>query len=494
MSHSKTIVRHPAPRSEGGVGGYDCQFIEPLHDQLQVKCPVCLCVLRSPHMVGCCGYSFCKECIATIKANKKTCPLCNEDFVNVLPDKRLNRVLNMLRVSCVHEKLGCEWQDELGKMEEHLNSSPSPEQKLFGCVYTKVKCDDCDTWIERRKVMDHLYECGMQPYSCDYCHQYQSSREDVTVNHWMVCPCRPISCPNECGVYPERQHMKTHLSNQCEEAVMACEFSSVGCVTDIRRKDMQEHLTKDVVHHLTLQMCYYRDGFARLENQLQECVTRMDHLEKENARLKSTLTLREEDANMVFNKVNASSVNSTALNVAQIMTKRRHSNTGVEDKKQWMDEIEAIKSLVCVAPIHFTIHSVSSLQRHQGKWVSAPFYTHAQGYRMCLKVYPNGYATSEGSEVTLYVCIMKGKYDKLLKWPFKGLVVLQLLDQKSGTDHLVRTVDFHEGLNEKFSGRVQDSDMTGGWGILKFASIAELVPKYLRNDCLQIRVDRVQIR
>ena len=491
-------------------GGYDCHFIEPLHEQLQTKCPVCLCVLRSPHMVDCCGYSFCEECITIIQDKKSTCPLCNENFMNVLPDKRLNRVLNMLRVSCVHETLGCEWQDELGRLEMHLNKSPSPEHKLFGCAYTKVRCEECDDWMERNKMRDHLGECGMQPYSCDYCHQYQSTREDVTVNHWMVCPCRPVSCPNECGTYPERQHINTHLTNECKEALVACEFACIGCNSNIQRKDMEQHLIKDIVHHLTIQTRYYRSGFARLENQLQQCVKRMDYLEKENARLISSLTLREKDADMAFNVVNPNKVNSSALNVMQIMKKmdgQNHTNTsgigdkrlnnisGVEeDKKQWIDEIEAIRSLVCVAPIQFTLHSVSSLQRRQGKWISSPFYTHTQGYRMCLKVYPNGYASSQGSEVTMYVCIMKGKYDKLLKWPFTGLVLLQLLDQKSGTDHLVRTITFHEGLNEKFSGRVKDCDMSGGWGILDFASIAGLVPKYLHNDCLQIRVERVQIK
>ncbi len=441
-------------------GGYDCSFIKSPHEQLQTNCSICLCILCDPHIVDCCGYSFCHACIKVVQETNKPCPLCNRLFSTVIPDKRLHRTLKAMQVCCTHKNSGCDWRGELGDIKDHLNEHPSTENKMSGCGFIKLKCDYCDMRMERKQIVHHqLDECQRRPYSCDYCHNYQSSFEDLTINHWPVCPSRPIPCPNQCGTYPERQYLERHLSRECPDAVVKCAFHHVGCGVFVKREDMQNHLKEGVGTHLLLQSQFYQDQLSKLESKLTDCEFKIAHLEEENKKLKLNLAYQS---------------NATSL-----------------DPKEGVTELEELKSLICIAPLQFTVHSISGLQQGK-KWLSSPFYTHAQGYKMCLKVYPFGHSTSMGSDLSMYVCIMKGHYDDLLKWPFRGSVTVRLTDQKFNEDDIIHTIHFSKDVSENFSGRVR-AKVSGGWGMLKFVALNELSPKYLQNDSLQIGVDAVKL-
>jgi hypothetical protein len=79
-------------------GGFDCVFVEEASEQLQTKCAICLCILKHPYLVDCCGTSFCQTCIEPIKQSDKPCPHCNVAFTTCIPDKRLQRTLNDMKV------------------------------------------------------------------------------------------------------------------------------------------------------------------------------------------------------------------------------------------------------------------------------------------------------------------------------------------------------------------------------------------------------------
>lgn len=237
---------HNVAEQEKDGNGHDCHFVESPHHQLQTKCSVCLCVLKDPYMVDCCGYSFCHTCIKTVQDCEKPCPLCNEHFT-AYPDKRLNRILKSMKVYCANAEAGCDWQGELGALSGHLNKNPSIDRKVVGCIYAEVTCDYCGVLMERRHLSHHhLEDCQHRPYSCDYCYDYQSTCENVIVNHWPVCPSRPMSCPNECGVYPERKNFQRHLSEECQVAIIKCHYCGVGCEVMVERKNMEAHLVTNV--------------------------------------------------------------------------------------------------------------------------------------------------------------------------------------------------------------------------------------------------------
>ena len=56
--------------------GHECEFVERPPKQFQSECSICLLILRVPHLISCCGQSFCEACIGRIREDGKPCPLC----------------------------------------------------------------------------------------------------------------------------------------------------------------------------------------------------------------------------------------------------------------------------------------------------------------------------------------------------------------------------------------------------------------------------------
>ncbi|XP_044275572.1 TNF receptor-associated factor 1-like [Varanus komodoensis] len=57
------------------------------------------------------------------------------------------------------------------------------------------------------------------------------------------------------------------------------------------------------------------------------------------------------------------------------------------------------------------------------------FYTSRYGYKLRLKLFLNGDGTGAGTHLSVFLVLMKGEYDFLLKWPFRHKVTFTLLDQ-----------------------------------------------------------------
>ena len=141
-----------------GKGGYDCDFVTP---PKSLECPVCLLTLRDPHVISCCGNEFCQVCIERVQSDGKPCPLCSEPKFTTFLHKKLVREINALVVRCPQKELGCDWEGELGQLEQHLNP-PSPDS---GCGYVMVECvNQCGAHVQRQMLQEHEMEtCPKRP-------------------------------------------------------------------------------------------------------------------------------------------------------------------------------------------------------------------------------------------------------------------------------------------------------------------------------------------
>ena len=233
-------------------GGYECEFVQRPPEVIQTECSICLQVLKEPHMISCCGHNFCKPCIKRVEKDGKSCPLCNEVGFSLMHNKGLERSLRELEVHCTNRKVGCEWVGKLGVLEQHLNVNPELEKQLEGCGIVEAKCvhANCGQFFQRRFLGNHQAdECPKRPFSCDYCREYESIFEDVAYNHYPVCKCYPISCPNNCTLYAiERQNLQHHLDEDCPLQVVHCDFQYAGCEAKLPRKDMPAHLAENYSH------------------------------------------------------------------------------------------------------------------------------------------------------------------------------------------------------------------------------------------------------
>lgn len=61
--------------------------------------------------------------------------------------------------------------------------------------------------------------------------------------------------------------------------------------------------------------------------------------------------------------------------------------------------------------------------------ISSPFYTSQFGYKLQASVFLNGNGSGENTHVSVYIKILPGEFDALLKWPFSHSVAFTLFDQ-----------------------------------------------------------------
>ena len=226
--------------------GFDCEFVEEPPKYLQTHCLFCLLILREPYQVTCCGKSFCKECITKIRGRSRICPACRQDKCEIFPNQGLQQPLYGFAVFCSNKERGCVWEGELGQLDQHINSNPAKEKQLVGCGFINIACLFCDRPHLRREVEC----CPKRPFTCSMCNAYKSTYEDVVNSHAPVCKCRPVECPNSCGIQNlQRPQLENHVSRQCPLTYVKCD---AGCDAKVYRKDLASHLTDNLVIHMSL--------------------------------------------------------------------------------------------------------------------------------------------------------------------------------------------------------------------------------------------------
>ena len=412
--------------------GFDCKFIKDPPEAIQSECPVCLQIIRDPFQATCCGSGYCRVCIEQIEAKNNPCPSCKQTEFNIFEDKRLKRSLYTLHVYCSHQSQGCEWTGELGHFDNHLNLKPSTEKQLEGCQYTKLQCLHCSELVQRSDIPVHqTVECPKRPFRCEYCKIFVSNYKDVTINHWPVCGYYPAQCPNNCGKIIQIQFLENHIMNNCPLTVIDCDFKYAGCEVNLPRKDMSKHLKslESMAAHLSLQAVYQRE------------------LERENKNLVSQVAKLNQD-----------------LQHLQISTP--------------------------MCPIEITMPNFRHHKEANDIWCSMPFYSHPKGYKLYLRIFANGIEGSEGTHLSVGIALMKGEYDKQLKWPFRFGFKIELLSQNGDEDHYTKKLDAPPP-HLQLGARVQQEERAkAGCGIKDFITHTKL-SKYIKCDCIEIRVHKL---
>lgn len=128
-------------------------------------------------------------------------------------------------------------------------------------------------------------------------------------------------------------------------------------------------------------------------------------------------------------------------------------------------------------------------------WYSPGFYTSRGGYKIALKVFPNGDSKGHGTHLSLYVSFMSGEYDDLIEWPFRGEIKVKLLNQAENSDHHKGIIEYNRGQGQG-NRRVTGSVYGVGYGQAQFISHRGLIAArrgchYLCNDTIYFRVKAV---
>ena len=474
---------------------------------------------------------MCSECVERIKKEGKPCPLCNKTDFSFMRDYGLERYMKEFEVRCSHVKDGCEWRGKLGEFEQHLNRNPSPENQLDGCQFVGVECKYvCGGWYRRCDVSVHQIEhCMKRPYSCGYCQVHESTFKEVTDIHYAVCPKYPVVCPNECRHDPfERQEIEGHLKDDCTLTKVSCPLHYAGCEVELPRKDMPEHM-EDTVTHLTLLANVTLKENQELKEVVGKKNQQIDEMAQEVHELRQRMTASEAETRKSFAGLRLKEVvgkkNQQIDEMAQEVHELRQRMTAseAETRKSFAGLRQSFAGLrQSFAGLRQSVHnkvdrevvqelktSVQQLTFHKvGLPISfrvrqenvhlPPFYTHSHGYKFCIYVVPQGNQNGKGTHVSIYTHLMKGPFDDHLKWPFRGGITIQIVNQDGDHDHVEETIHYNDDTPDNNAGRVTDKERANGWGKHKFLGHTDLrynaiMTQYLKDDIIIVRVVRVKI-
>ena len=77
----------------------------------------------------------------------------------------------------------------------------------------------------------------------------------------------------------------------------------------------------------------------------------------------------------------------------------------------------------------FKITDIAAKVKNKTEWYSDPFYTGTTGYRMHLRVDVGGDGNNEGTHCSIFLRLIRGRYDDAMSWPLKIYLQVTLLNQ-----------------------------------------------------------------
>ena len=426
-----------AVRPNKNHSGYDCEFVEAPPKWVPTECSVCLLILKEPCIVSCCGHKFCRACIEQVENSKKPCPLCNAPDFTFMRELALQRsLLNDFEVYCSYKKEGCDWKGRLGELTGHLTIDSSAKFEPNKCQFVKVECGN---------------KCG------EWFH-----RRDITTHKTKHCKKRPYSC-DHCGDYNSTFEDVTELHYpHCGKFPVKCPNECQEC--PFERQELKSHLQD----HCPLAKFDCPFNYAG-------CQTRL---------------LRNDMAKHMEESV-------THLTMLASFTERL-AKENQELRQSLNQKLHALEKTVKTPGIPLEFHVKWPSDKHVV--LSPAFYTHPHGYRMEVKVNPNGHGYGEGSHVSIFSCLMKGPFDEYLKWPFRGEVTIQIVNQAGDHDHKEGTIHYTDDTPKDSAGGVTDNDKDQkGWGYSKFLDHATLQNntteniQYLKDNHFIVGVVKVKV-
>ena len=121
------------------------------------------------------------------------------------------------------------------------------------------------------------------------------------------------------------------------------------------------------------------------------------------------------------------------------------------------------------------------------QWFSPPYFTHRK-YKMCFEIDLAAFAEKS---LHIYSYIMKGPYDDSLQWPFKGKVIVRVLNQCGDEDHYDYIFDYKDDEGKRVTRGERGNYLTTQCTCLPLNQLdydAKADCQYLKDDCLKFKV------
>ena len=525
--------------------GHECEFVDQVPEDY--FCKQCSHVTREPTIASCCTEVFCKACIEAVIEDKKPCPNCQETDINYIPYKKYQPKILALKVHCSLKNRGCEWTGQLQHLDAHLDLTtgdcvyvdvdcPSKcSQKVQKrnvdthlanhCPNRDYTCPHCSFKATFREVSEHFKVCRYYPLVCpNRCGA--SFERDVLEDHMKICGQQKVQCEFSyagCGAEFIRDHQKEHMEQNSQKhlALVAAATLRISQTFEQKFQEQQREFkqkledkdseikaivnkTSQLVNEQRRQSdVQMRDLEVKLEQRFELRLAEKDALTQktlEQQQRASEEKMEEqwqafeqralEQLQMITEVLEQQKVFEEKLGEQreEFHKQQRMLEEKVEEKDQQIETLEshhgsAINSLrmeVGILPYEFTLADYQERKAKGSPYFTPHMCTHPGGYKFKLDVYV--YDT----RIAVWGYLGKSDYHKMLKFPARFTITLELLNQHRDQDHYRRDIQF-ELAKESLGGCVDI-------GYTTFISNPELADKesqYLQNDCLRFRLTKV---
>ena len=267
----------------------------------------------------------------------------------------------------------------------------------------------------------------------------------------------------------------------------------------IKRNKVEAHLQSTARLHLALTCSTFKQTMTKLE----ELQKQVGELKESNAALNEKL---EATNSFVTSKVEAL-VSKVDAQSSELATFNSALSAQIDaDKSEWKavnialnskvdSQAEVVARLTNASPFVWKItgfsHVLKLAKNGNTKSIFAEFFTGKQGYKLNVRVDPDGDQTNKNRYLSVFVGIMKGDYDAILPWPFRDVVTFTVIDQQPDASQRKNVVAVLEpDQTPCFSGRptVEENPMLRGFRRLISHKMLK-TRRYVEHDTLFLQVD-----
>ena len=147
-----------------------------------------------------------------------------------------------------------------------------------------------------------------------------------------------------------------------------------------------------------------------------------------------------------------------------------------------------------VLPVYRTVKEFNQLKANDQPIRTDPFYTAQGGYKMIMRVHPNGYGPCRGTHLSVFIKLMRGENDHTLSFPIDGIFKIQLLNWRQNSGHVEKILHFDESTPERIRLQVTTGEEAAeGYCLFGYLSHDELedssdYKEYIHNNTLCFKI------
>ena len=340
-----------------------------------------------------------------------------------------------------------------------------------------------------RSLKEFEVWCSNKTKGCDWrgkLGEYEQHENQSPTPESQLTGCQfvEVECKRKCGERFERRHIKSHQSRQCRKRLYSCEYCKDYSSTF---EDVVEvHYTQCSKYPVNCPRNCQKKPFARqeLESHLRdECPLTLASCPFSYAGCAAQFPRKDMPEHM----------KDTATHLT-LLASVTHSL--VKENQQLNEKVDKLKVALTK---HSGFPKVYRVKQTDEEVYLPGFYAHPHGYKMCLCVYPNGFGGGRRTHVSIFTCLMKGSYDDHLKWPFRGVITVQIVNQAGDHNHIEKTVTYNDQTPDRIATIMTDMERAKGRGFqflahsnLEYNAVKKT--QYLKNNHLIIHVVKVELK